>query len=122
MKNILIIDDSISIRSFIKLMLEDEKYNVVEAENGAIGIEKFRAGNYDLVISDIYMPEKSGLEVVVNLKKDYPDIQIIILSDGGKENFTDYMSVCEALGATSFLSKSKIKDELLPLIKRLIEE
>ena len=122
MKNILIIDDSISIRSFIKLMLEDEKYNVVEAENGAIGIEKFRAGNYDLVISDIYMPEKSGLEVVVTLKKDYPDIQIIILSDGGKENFTDYMSVCEALGATSFLSKSKIKDELLPLIKRLIEE
>ena len=121
MENILIIDDSISIRNFVRLLLEDANYNVVEAENGAIGIEKYKSGNFDLVISDIYMPVKSGLEVVVTLKKQYPDAKIIILSDGGKEGFSDYLQVCEALGATTFLSKSKIKDELLPLIKSIIQ-
>lgn len=121
MENILIIDDSSSIRSFIRLMLEDANYNVVEAENGAIGIEKFRAGNFDLVITDIYMPVKSGLQVVVTLKKEYPKIDIIVLSDGGKDHFSDYMGVCEALGATYFLSKAQIKSDLLQLIKSIIE-
>ena len=121
MKNILIIDDSSSIRNFVRILLENANYSVVEAENGAIGIEKYKAGDFDLVISDIYMPIKSGLEVVVNLKKEYPNVKIIILSDGGKDHFSDYMEVCEALGATYFLSKARIKDELLQLIKSIIE-
>lgn len=59
-KNILLIDDSASIRMFIRGLLEDENYNVYEAINGEDGLVKFKElGNIDLVITDIYMPKKA---------------------------------------------------------------
>ena len=120
-KNILVIDDTHSIRTFVRLILEEANYNIVEAENGAIGIEKFKSNIFDLVITDIYMPVSSGLEVVVQLEKEYPNTKIIVLSDGGKENFSNDLNVCEALGASCFLSKSKIKDELLTLVNDILK-
>lgn len=121
-KRILIIDDSVSIRAYIRQILEDGHYDVTEAENGDMGIKVYRESNFDLVITDIYMPILSGLEVVVKLKKESPEAKIIVLSDGGKENFSDDLEVCEALGASSFLSKSKIKEELLSLVNKTINE
>lgn len=121
-KNILVIDDVSSIRAFIRILLEEQNYDVVEAENGAVGIDLYKTGNFDLVITDIYMPIRGGLEVVVELKRDYPNTKIIVLSDGGAENFTNNNELCEALGASQFLSKSKIKTELISVVTRVLEE
>ena len=121
-KKILVIDDSTSIRAFIRTILEEAGYNVVEAENGEVGINLYKTGNFDLVITDVYMPIRSGLEVVLELKKGYSNTKIIVLSDGGSENFTNNNELCEALGASLFLSKSKIKSDLIPSINRVIGE
>ncbi len=122
-KNILVIDDSATIRSFIRLMLEEANYKVWEACDGQEGSELYKkSNNIDLVITDIYMPRKSGLEVVIELTKEYKDIKIIVLSDGGKDHFSNELGVCEALGATHFLKKDLIKDELIALVNKAFSE
>ncbi|EJP6474056.1 response regulator [Clostridium sp. FAM 1755] len=116
-KNILVIDDSAIIRSFVRNILEDANYKVYEACDGEEGIELYKkCGNIDLVMTDIYMPKKSGLEVVVELQKKYKGTKIIVFSDGGKDNFTNDSGVCEALGAAYFIKKDLIKDKLLDLV------
>ncbi|HDK7155506.1 TPA: response regulator [Clostridium botulinum] len=116
-KNILVIDDSASIRGFVRNILEKANYNVYEACDGEEGIEVYKkCGNIDLVMTDIYMPKKSGLEVVVELQKKYKGTKIIVFSDGGKDNFTNESGVCEALGAAYFIRKDLIRDKLLDLV------
>ncbi len=122
-KNILVVDDIASIRTFIRIILEDANYNVCEASNGEEGIEVYKkSGNIDLIITDIYMPKKSGLELVVELREEYKDINIIVLSDGGKNNFSNELDVCEALGAAYFIKKDLIKDELIYLVDKVFSE
>lgn len=120
-KNILVIDDSASIRKFIRSMLEDAQYNVYEACDGQDGIETYKKiGNIDLVITDVYMPRKTGLEFVVELREEDKDIKVIVLSDGGENNFSNELGVCEALGAISFIKKDFIKDKLIQLVNEVI--
>jgi len=65
------------------------------------------------------MPIKSGLELVVELREEHKDINIIVLSDGGKNNFSNELGVCEALGATYFIKKDLIRDELIKLVNKV---
>lgn len=119
-KNILIIDDSLSVREFIRNILEKANYNVYEAKDGEEGIKVFKEnGNIDLVITDIYMPKKSGIEVLLELKKEYNDLKIIILSNGGEKDFSDKNGICEDLGATYFFKKDWVKNELVELVNRI---
>ena len=119
-KNVLIVDDSKSIRTFVRLILENADYNVCEASNGEEGIEVYKKlDNIDLIITDIYMPKKSGLELVVELREEYKDINVIVLSDGGENNFSNELGVCEALGATYFIKKDLINDELIKLVNKV---
>jgi len=119
-KNVLVVDDIASIRNFIRIILEAENYNVFEASNGEEGIEVYKKlGNIDLIITDIYMPKKSGLELVVELREEYKDINVIVISDGGKNNFSNKLGVCEALGATYFIEKDLIIDELIELVNKV---
>ena len=122
-KNILIVDDVASIRTFIRIILEDANYNVCEASDGEEGIEVYKnSDNIDLIITDIYMPKKSGLELVVELKKYNENLKIIVLSDGGKNNFSNDLGVVEALGATCFIKKDLIKDQLIYLVDKVFSE
>lgn len=119
-KNVLVVEDIVSIRNFIRLILEAQNYNVFEASNGEEGIEVYKKiGNIDLIITDIYMPKKSGLELVVELREEYKDINVIVISDGGKNNFSNELGVCEALGATYFIDKDLIIDELVKLVNKV---
>lgn len=122
-KNILVVDDSATIRNFIRLILEEANYEVCEAADGEEGIEVYKkSGNIDLIITDIYMPKKSGLELVIELKNEYKNAKIIVLSDGGEKNFANEMGICETLGATYFIKKDLIKDELVKLVNKVFSE
>lgn len=119
-KNILVAEDNPSTRKLIKLLLEKAGYNVSEASNGAEAIDLYNeVGDIDLVITDIYMPQKTGLELVVELREENKDISTIIFSDGGENNFSNELGVCEALGATYFMKKEMIMDELVKLIDKI---
>ncbi|WP_297421135.1 response regulator [Clostridium sp.] len=120
-KNILVIDDTAIIRKLIRDMLEEANYSVFEACNGQEGIDLYRElGNIDLIITDVYMPEKSGLEFVVELREENKDIGVIVLSDGGEKNFSNQLGVCEALGASVFIKKDFVKDQLLGLVNKIL--
>lgn len=122
-KKILVTDDSASIRSFIRGLLEEANYDVVEAGDGEEGIKVFKnEGNIDLIVTDIYMPIKSGLELVVELKEEFKNLKVIVLSDGGNYNFSNELGVVEALGATHFMKKDLIKDQLVDLVNKVMTE
>ncbi|WP_315074047.1 response regulator [uncultured Clostridium sp.] len=122
-KNILVVEDSSTVRKFIRLILEKANYNVYETCDGEEGIEIYKKlGNIDLVITDIYMPKKTGLELVVELREENKDIKVIVISDGGENNFSNELGVCEALGATYFIKKDMIIDELIKLVNKIFSE
>lgn len=64
-------------------MLENVGYEIVVAADGKKGIKAFQEKPLDLVITDIFMPEKEGLETIRELKRDFPDVKIIAISGGG---------------------------------------
>ena len=115
-KSILVIDDSASIRLFIRGLLEEANYNVCEASDGVEGLDRYRSEDVDLIITDVYMPRKTGLEFVVDLRKENKEIKVIVLSDGGETNFSNDLGIVEALGATCFIKKDLIKEKLLEVV------
>ena len=70
---VLLIEDDASVRRIVRKMLERGRHEVTEAENGRVGLDRLRDSAFDLVITDIVMPEMDGLETLIELRKHYPD-------------------------------------------------
>ena len=121
MAQILIIDDDDQLRLMLRKTLERSGYEVVEAPNGKEGIKRFREMPCDLVITDLIMPEKEGLETISELKEDFPDIKVIAISGGGRVGPNDYLHLAKMLGAQRTLTKPIELPELLKTIKELLE-
>jgi YesN/AraC family two-component response regulator len=83
MARILLIDDDDSVRRVLRLMLGQFGHFVIEARNGTEGVELFMEANADLVITDIVMPEKEGLEVLKEIRKLSPAVKIIAIPGVG---------------------------------------
>ena len=82
MKRILIIEDDPSQRKLFKLILEKANYEVIEAPDGRIGCSLFRQQPCDLVITDMFMPDKEGMETIFELKTEFPNVKIMAISGG----------------------------------------
>ncbi len=123
MKRILVIDDDEQLRSMLSRMLQLAGYEVVVAADGEEGIRLFRQNPVDLVITDIFMPEKEGLETIRELHKEFPDLKIIAIS-GGSNKMGDFSSLpfAKRFGATETLAKPFHKNELLMLVKDVLEK
>ncbi len=102
--HILIIEDDDSYRNMLGSALECEGYRVTLAENGKVGIKAFRNDPADVVLTDVIMPEKEGIETIMDLRKTYPELKIIAMSGGAPHSET-YLKICAQLGAESTLSK-----------------
>ena len=118
---LLVIDDDAGVRVTVARILEDESYDVVTAADGARGLEMFVAELPDLVITDILMPGKDGIEVIIEMRRRRPDALIIALSGGGRIGNTGYLEVATMLGATAALGKPFEADELLALVRSALE-
>ncbi len=117
---ILIIDDDDIIRRMLRLMLTKAGYDVLDAADGKEGIELFRENNVDLVITDLIMPEKEGLEMIMELKTDFPDVKIIAMSGGAQMGPEGYLQLADALGAQQTLKKPIARQELLGAIAEIL--
>ena len=104
MKRILIIDDESQIRSMLRLMLEREGYEVLEAPDGIEGIRLYRQTPADLIITDLIMPHKDGIGMIIELTKEYPDVKIIAMSGGGLNKPDGYLKGAQKLGASRTLA------------------
>ncbi|MCP3956154.1 MAG: response regulator [Desulfobacterales bacterium] len=120
MARILIIDDDTHVLSTLRKMLEREGYEVVEASDGKIGLRLYRENPTDLIITDLIMPEKEGLETIMELRRDFPDVKIIAISGGARNNPTTYLSLAENLGAQYIFSKPVNRKEFLKAVQDLL--
>jgi CheY-like chemotaxis protein len=117
---ILIIDDEPQIRSMLKLMLERDGYEVAEAPDGVEGIRIYRQNPADLIITDLIMPNKDGIGVIIDLKKEFPNVKIIAMSGGGLNKPEGYLKGAKKLGAACTLTKPIDRGEMLKAIKDVL--
>ena len=122
MARILIIDDEPQIRSMLTLMLEREGYEVVEASDGVAGIKIYRQNPVDLIITDLIMPNKDGIGMIIDLKKEFPDVKIIAMSGGGLNKPEGYLKGAKKLGAACTLTKPIDREEMLRAVKNTMKE
>lgn len=118
-KKILIIEDDELMLKILQFILKKEHFDIKVAKDGMAGMEQISAFLPDLVITDVMLPFKSGLEIVTYLKQDFPQIPIIVLSALGEEERT----VLEAfqLGADDFITKPFNPIELMLRVKRVLK-
>ena len=120
MARILVIDDEISVRELLCTMLTQEGYEVVGAADGKVGMRLFRESPSDLVITDLIMPEKEGIETIMELRRDFPDVKIIAISGGGIIHAEDYLSMAEGVGAHRIFQKPFSVNEMLSGVRELL--
>lgn len=122
MAKVLIIDDDLQILEILRRIYEDHSYDVRTASNGVEGIRRFREEPADLVVTDLVMPDKEGLETIQELKRDYPDLKIIAMSGGGRIGSENYLNVAELYGAERVFKKPFRLDDMIAAAKELLGE
>ena len=105
MATILVIDDEADLRAVIREILEDEGHQILEADDGITGLQAFASRSFDLVITDIVMQGKEGVEVIMTMKGRAPAQPILAISGGGRIGKHDYLAVAAVMGATATLAK-----------------
>jgi CheY-like chemotaxis protein len=121
MCEILIIDDEEPIRLMLRTLLEKKGYSVADASNGVEGYKLFLKNPSNVVILDMLMPVKDGIETMISLKKDFPGVKIIAISGGGVVNPDVYLSLAQKLGADYTFQKPVEKNKLLSAVESLIQ-
>lgn len=122
MARILVVDDVELERFVIRNYLESAGHEVAEAENGVEAINAQNADPFDLIITDIVMPEKEGVETIIELKRAYPALKIIAISSGGAGKTPDYLKLAEEYGADGIIPKPIPKDTLLEQVSACLAE
>ncbi len=120
MARILIIDDDEQFLRMLMQIFERNGYEVLGASDGEDGIALFRKKNADLIITDIIMPGKEGLETIAELKRDFPDVKIIAISGGGRLRPDDYLNIAVGFGASRTFTKPIDRKELLAAVEELL--
>ena len=118
-KKVLAVDDSATIRTSISFVLKQAGYEVVEAIDGVDGLDKAKADKFNLVITDINMPNMDGIEMIKHLRgtEGYKFIPIIALTT---ENQDTKMQEGKAAGATGWIVKPFTSEKLLAIVKKII--
>lgn len=111
MAQILIIDDDDQLRRMMRQMLERAGHTVMEAENGRTGLEAFAAEPSDLVVTNLFMPERDGLEVIKAVREDWPEVPVVLVSGGEAQGRAleghgpTMLRIAERLGAARVIKK-----------------
>ncbi len=117
MARILVIDDEELARFTMREILEGAGHEVAEARNGNQGLAFQKAQLFDLVVTDIIMPDKEGVETIIELKRDFPDLPIIAISGGGRTRNLDFLKLAEQYGAQKILAKPFSEEDLVEAVK-----
>ena len=120
MATVLIADDDQRVRELLKRMLETAGYETITASNGNEALKLYQAKKPDLLIIDIVMPEKEGIETIIELRNINPDVSIIAISGGGTVGPETYLGIAEKLGAKETIEKPIVKDELISKVSKVL--
>ncbi len=116
---VLVADDDVVMLSMISTILEKHDFDITKVDDGAKAVEKALAQKFDLIITDIMMPEIEGIEVISEIVDKWPESKIIAISSEGRVGFTSFLKIAETVGATATLQKPFSPDVLLETIESL---
>ena len=122
MASILLVDDDDLLLAMLSRTLTRAGHQVQVAFDGDRAIKLYRSRPADLVITDLVMPEKEGMELIRELKQFDPDAKIIAVTGAGGRSLQDYLKMAKALGAHSVLAKPFSESEILKAVGELLEE
>ncbi len=121
MANILVVEDSPAVRMAIVEVLEDLGHAVTETENGRIAVEHLGATAFDLVVTDVLMPEVDGIEVIKAVRRTHPQTKILAISGGAPNLPAGYaLKLTEMFSADAVLYKPFMNDELRKSVGDLV--
>jgi DNA-binding response OmpR family regulator len=122
MARILIIEDETTLRGFMQEFLEKAGYEVGVASDGEEGMCLFAEQPYDVVITDILMPNKEGLETILELSQQSPDVKIIAITGGGIGLGDDLLDMARDFGAHRALRKPIPMRQLVEVVQEMLHE
>jgi CheY-like chemotaxis protein len=118
-KRVLVVDDKADARNSIAMLLEMEGFAVYVAANGREAIELQRRVPIDIVLTDIFMPEKDGIETIQEIRQRNPSVQIAIISGSQKARLETLKVVARELGVSTFLLKPVDPRVLIETVKEM---
>jgi DNA-binding response OmpR family regulator len=116
---ILVVDDEEQVRDMLQEMLQSTGHEVLVASNGDAALAMLRESACDLVIADIFMPGKTGLDTIKEVHQEHPDVKIVALSGGGGFDRFDVLEMAPESGATITMKKPIDLEELVMIIRNL---
>ena len=119
--SILVIDDDETTRHVLRAILEREGYTVLDAPDGDKGIRQYQENPTDLVITDIIMPGKEGIETIRDLRQEFPNVKIVAISGGGRIGPDSYLQMARGIGALRTLTKPIDRTALLKTVEEVLE-
>lgn len=117
---ILIVDDEDAVRFTLREMLAGTGHDIVEATNGSDALNVLGDASCDLVITDIIMPDKEGVELIQQLRETHRDLPVIAISGGGRTRNLDFLDIARHYGANAILSKPFTRTTLLAAVAEYI--
>lgn len=120
MSAILLVDDDTSVLDVMSEMLRLEGHEVTVAENGREALRYVASDVFDLVITDLIMPEKEGLETIADIRRGNARLPIIAISGGGRLGPMDYLETAKFIGADATLAKPFARTELIQAVDGLL--
>jgi CheY-like chemotaxis protein len=123
MSSILVVDDENQIRLLVRETLEQAGHHVTEARDGKEALQQYRLAPVDLVIMDILMPNQDGLETTVSLRREFPDVKIIVITGGSDMiGILNFLDVAKMLGARNTLQKPFEMKALLDTVQAELQD
>src|SRR5688572_18998290 len=118
-KRILVVDDNEDLRTTIGALLQADGFDVALAADGRAALAQHQARPVDVVLTDLFMPDKDGIETIVELRKLSPGIKIIAMSGWASTQGSDYLQVAREIGASATLQKPFDPGELSRILREL---
>ncbi len=122
MQQILLVDDEAAVRSMVSVLLVADDREFVEAANGKEALKILETSSFDLVISDVIMPNCDGIELVLSIRRKLPNVPVLIMSGGGRAQASHYLNLAEKLGAAKVFEKPFNTAKLRAAVSELLGE
>lgn len=120
MAQVLIIDDDRGIRQLLRRIIEGRGHVVVEADSGRTGVDAFQQQPFDLVLTDIVMPDMDGNQTIVHLRKLNAGIKIVAVSGGGRARNLTPLQLAKQFGADRIIEKPFRRDDVLRTLDEML--
>ncbi len=119
MAKVLVVDDDQAILDIVELWLESEGHSVSQALDGDLALDRLKAEDFDVLITDLIMPKTESIQLIMNIRKTHKKMGILAISGGGKKG-ANYLGAAEKLGADAILAKPLEQSQIVSAVEALL--